>query len=176
MSMLGTRERNVILLDQDLWPFWKVCRFLLAYCLLEGPWALIFFLLFSLSLSFFSFFFKWAPSTSNSTIGHVSIFSTHVGIFVPLILLWTLVLLPLVSLFFSNQNFALSHASNAIILQKSESFICLKQKVLDLWSMIILSTKTTRINNGLNNAIAHSFNIYILDSRYYVKQDLIFFF
>ena len=112
---------------------------------------------------FFSLFLKWAPSTPNSTVGYVSIFSTQVGICVPLILLRTLVhFFPLISLSFFYQIFAQSHASNAIIVWKSESFIFLKQKDLDLWSMIILSTKTTRINNGLNKASAHSFHIYIL--------------
>jgi len=56
-------------------------------------------------------------------------------------------------------------------------FIFLKQKDPGLWSMIILSPKTTRINNDLNKASAHNFIIYILkDSRNYVKQDLIQFF
>ena len=121
------------------------------------------FFFFGLSLFFIFFFFKWAPSTPNSTVGDVPIFSTQVGIFVPLNLLQTLVHFYLSShSFFFNQIFALSHAPNAIILRKSESFIFLKQKDLDLWSMIILSTKTTRINNGLNKVSAHSFNIYIL--------------
>jgi len=43
----GSEKRNVILLDQRLWKL-KTCQLLLAYCLLEGPWAIIFFL-FSLS-------------------------------------------------------------------------------------------------------------------------------
>jgi len=37
----GSGERNVILLDQRLWKL-KTCQLLLAYCLLEGPWAIIF--------------------------------------------------------------------------------------------------------------------------------------
>ena len=40
---------------------------------------------------FFFSFFRWVVDTPNSTVGHLSIFSTQVGIFVPLILLWTLV-------------------------------------------------------------------------------------
>ena len=120
-------------------------------------------LFFSFS-SFFFFFFKWAPCTPNSTIGHVSIFFHSGGyLCTPNSTSDTCPFLPLVShSFFSNQIFAQSHASNAIILRKSESFIFLKQKDLDLWMMIILSTKTTRINNGLNKVSAHSFNIYIL--------------
>ena len=38
----------------------------------------------------FSFFFRWVVDTPNSTIGHLSIFSVQVGIFVFLILLRTL--------------------------------------------------------------------------------------
>ena len=40
---MGSEERNAILLDQRLWKL-KTCQLLLAYCLLEGPWAIIFFL------------------------------------------------------------------------------------------------------------------------------------
>ena len=43
----GSEERNAILLDQRLWKL-KTCQLLLAYCLLEGPWAIIFFSLFFL--------------------------------------------------------------------------------------------------------------------------------
>ena len=43
------------------------------------------------AISFSSFFFRWVVDTPNSTVGHLSIFSAQVGIFVPLILLWTLV-------------------------------------------------------------------------------------
>ena len=42
------------------------------------------------AIIFFSFL-RWVVDTPNSTIGHLSIFSTQVGIFVPLILLRTLV-------------------------------------------------------------------------------------
>ena len=43
-------------------------------------------------LSFPSFpFFRWVANTPNSTVGHLSIFSARVGIFVPLFLLRTLV-------------------------------------------------------------------------------------
>ena len=38
-----------------------------------------------------SLFFWWVVDTPNSTVGHLSIFSAQVGIFVPLILLQTLV-------------------------------------------------------------------------------------
>ena len=48
----------------------------------ERTWAIFF-----LSL----FFFRWVVDTPNSTVGHLSIFSTQVGIFVHLILLRTLV-------------------------------------------------------------------------------------
>ena len=41
----GSEERNAILLDQRLWKL-KTCQLLLAYCLLEGPWAIIFSLFF----------------------------------------------------------------------------------------------------------------------------------
>ena len=44
----GSEERNVILLDQRLWKL-KTYQLLLVYCLLEGPWAIIFFFLFSSS-------------------------------------------------------------------------------------------------------------------------------
>ena len=54
-------------------------------------WA-IFFLFFS--------FLRWVVDTSNSTVGHLSIFSAQVGIFVPLILLRTLVHFYLSSHFF----------------------------------------------------------------------------
>ena len=37
------------------------------------------------------FLFRWVVDTPNSTVGHLSIFSAQVGIFVPLILLQTLV-------------------------------------------------------------------------------------
>ena len=37
------------------------------------------------------FFFSWVVDSPNSTIGHLSFFSAQVGIFVPLILLRTLV-------------------------------------------------------------------------------------
>ena len=40
---------------------------------------------------FFSYFFRWVVNTPNSTVGHLSIFFAQVGIFVPLILLRTLV-------------------------------------------------------------------------------------
>ena len=66
-----------------------------------------------LSLFFMFFFFRWEVNSPNSTVGHLSIFFAQVGIFVPLILLRTLVhfylsshsfsfcpFLPLVSLFF----------------------------------------------------------------------------
>jgi len=40
---MGSEERNAILLYQRFWKL-KTCQLLLAYCLLEGPWAIIFFL------------------------------------------------------------------------------------------------------------------------------------
>ena len=40
---------------------------------------------------FFFSFLRWVVDTPNSTVGHLSIFSAQVGIFVPLILLRTLV-------------------------------------------------------------------------------------
>ena len=50
--------------------------------------------------SFSSLFFRWVVNTPNSTVGHLSIFSAQVGIFVPLILLRTLVYFYLSSHFF----------------------------------------------------------------------------
>ena len=43
------------------------------------------------AIFFFSLFLRWVVDTPNSTVGHLSIFSDQVGIFVPLILLRTLV-------------------------------------------------------------------------------------
>ena len=61
-----------------------------SYCYLSS--SLIFALgEHGLLLLFFSFFFRWVVDTPNSTVGHLSIFSAQVGIFVPLILLRTLV-------------------------------------------------------------------------------------
>jgi len=97
---IGSEERNVILLDQRLWKL-KTCQLLLAYCLLEGPWAIIFFL--------FSLF--------------------KVDTEVPLILLpdtcpfFCEVVEHLLLFISSNYSyFYVAHASNAIILWKSESF------------------------------------------------------
>jgi len=66
----GSEEGNVILLDQRLWKL-KTCQLLLAYCLLEGPWAIIFFL--------FYFFLGGYRGTPNSTAEHLSIFSTRLS-------------------------------------------------------------------------------------------------
>ena len=53
------------------------------------------------AIFFLSFFFRWVVDTPNSTVGHLSIFFAQVGIFVPLILLRTLVYFHLSSHFFS---------------------------------------------------------------------------
>ena len=116
IGMSYSQIKTFDLFEQFVISYWHI-----AY---QKDHGLSFFSFFFQSLSFFSFFFKWAPSTPNSTIGHVSIFSTQVDIFVPLILLQTLVHFYLLSHpFFSNQIFVQYHASNAIILRKSESFI-----------------------------------------------------
>ena len=99
----GSEQRNAILLDQRLWKL-KTCQLLLAYCLLEGPWAIIFFFLFSL-------FFQ-------------------VDTEVPLILLpdtcpfFFCEVVEHLFLFISSKYsyFCIAHASNTIILRKSESF------------------------------------------------------
>ena len=94
-----SEEGNVILLDQRLWKL-KTCQLLLAYCLLEGPWAII----------SFSLFLSGYQGTPNSTAGHLSIFFCEV--------------VEHLLLFISSKYlyFCIAHASNAIILQKSESF------------------------------------------------------
>ena len=60
-----------------------------SYCYLSSS---LIFALGEHGLSFsLLFFFRWVVDTPNSTVGHLSIFSAQVGIFVPLILLRTLV-------------------------------------------------------------------------------------
>ena len=99
-----------------------------SYCYLSS--SLIFALgEHGLSFLFFSFFFRWVVDTPNSTIGHLSIFSAQVGIFVPLILLRTLVHFYLLSHSFSFflrfralapfyflAYFCITHASSALNL------------------------------------------------------------
>ena len=98
---MGSEERNVILLDQRHWKL-KICQLLLAYCLLEGPWAIIFFSL---------FFLGGYRGTPNYTAGHLSI-SFFCKVVEHLLL------------FISSKYsyFCIAHASNATILRKSESF------------------------------------------------------
>jgi hypothetical protein len=84
----------------------KTCQLLLAYCLLEGPWAIIFFLPYIfLSSHFFSGGYWGTP---NSTSGHLSIFLRGCRALAPF--------------YFLEIYFCIAHASNAIILRKSESF------------------------------------------------------
>ena len=56
-----------------------------SYCYLSSS------LIFALGEHGLSLFFRWVVDTPNSTVGHLSIFSAQVGIFVLLILLRTLV-------------------------------------------------------------------------------------
>ena len=99
-----------------------------SYCYLSSS---LIFALGEHGLPFSSFFFfRWVVNTPNSTVGHLSIFSAQVGIFVPLILLRTLVHFYLSShsfsfffevpghlpLFISSYIFCITHASSALNL------------------------------------------------------------
>ena len=99
----GSEEKNAILLDQRLWKL-KTCQILLAYCLLEGPWAIIFFL-FSLS-----FFYRWIPRY------HEFYCRTLVHFFCEVVEHLLIIISS------KYPYFCIAHASNAIILWKSESF------------------------------------------------------
>ena len=80
------------------------------------------------AISLFSFFSRWVVDSPNSTVGHLSFFSAQVGIFVPLILLRTLVYFYLSSHSFSFSRFralapfyflayfCITHASSALNL------------------------------------------------------------
>jgi len=96
---IGSEERNAILLDQRLWKL-KTCQLLLAYCLL-GTMGYHFL------LSLFSGGYRGTP---DSTATHLSIFFCEV---VEHLLLF---------IFLIYSYFCIAHASNAIILRKSEFF------------------------------------------------------
>ena len=110
-SKQDPRRKNAILLDQRLWKL-KTFQLLLAYCLLEGPWVIIF---------FFFFFSGGYRGTPNSTAGHLSIFFCEV--------------VEHLLLYISSKYlyFCIAHASNAIILRKSESFWIKNVLILGAW-------------------------------------------
>ena len=83
--------------------FWNLSS-LAGIFLLEEPWAIYIYL-------------SGCRSTPNSTVGHLSIFSARLSDTCPF-------LFPQISYF------CIAHASNAISLRKSESFIFLKRKYL----------------------------------------------
>jgi len=96
----GSEERNVVLLDQRLWKL-KTCQLLLAYCLLEGPWAII----------FFSLFFLVDTEVPQILLPDTCLFFYEV-------------VEHLLLLISSKYSYCcIAHASNAIILRKSESFL-----------------------------------------------------
>jgi len=100
---MGSEEKNVILLDQRLWKL-KSLSTLAGILLIRGTMGNYF-------LSFlFSLFLSGYRGTPNSTTGHLSIFFCEV--------------IEHLLLFISSKYlyFCIAHASNAIILWKSESF------------------------------------------------------
>jgi len=74
--------------SENIYVMIKLTSHCSSYCYLSSS---LIFALGEHGLSFLFFFFRWVVDTPNSTVGHLSIFSTQVGIIILLILLWTLV-------------------------------------------------------------------------------------